>query len=89
MLAANPAAVADYRAGKAPAAGFLVGQVMKATRGQANAALVQVALRERLVDGPHGSPGAARAEGSPGAARAAGSPEAARAPDMDPPEAPP
>ena len=39
-LAANPAAVADYRAGKAQAIGFLVGQVMKATRGQANAAMV-------------------------------------------------
>ena len=48
VLAANPAAVADYRAGKAAAAGFLVGQVMKATRGQANAAMVQAALRERL-----------------------------------------
>ncbi len=47
-LAANPAAVADYRAGKAAAVGFLVGQVMKATRGQANAAMVQTALRERL-----------------------------------------
>ncbi len=47
-LAANPAAVADYRAGKAQAVGFLVGQVMKATRGQANAALVQAAVRERL-----------------------------------------
>ena len=48
VLAANPAAVADYRAGKAQAIGFLVGQVMKATRGQANAALVQAAVRERL-----------------------------------------
>jgi aspartyl-tRNA(Asn)/glutamyl-tRNA(Gln) amidotransferase subunit B len=47
-LAANPAAVADYRAGKAQAVGFLVGQVMKATGGQANAALVQAAVRERL-----------------------------------------
>ncbi len=47
-LVANPAAVADYRAGKAQAVGFLVGQVMKATRGQANAALVQAAVRERL-----------------------------------------
>jgi aspartyl-tRNA(Asn)/glutamyl-tRNA(Gln) amidotransferase subunit B len=47
VLAANPGAVADYRAGK-PTIGFLVGQVMKATRGQANAGLVQVALRERL-----------------------------------------
>jgi aspartyl-tRNA(Asn)/glutamyl-tRNA(Gln) amidotransferase subunit B len=49
VLDANPAAVADVRAGKAQATGFLVGQVMKATRGQANAALVQAALRERLA----------------------------------------
>jgi aspartyl-tRNA(Asn)/glutamyl-tRNA(Gln) amidotransferase subunit B len=48
VLEANPGAVADYRAGKAAAVGFLVGQVMKATRGQANAAMVQAALRERL-----------------------------------------
>jgi aspartyl-tRNA(Asn)/glutamyl-tRNA(Gln) amidotransferase subunit B len=48
VLAANPAAVADYRAGTGAAIGFLVGQVMKATRGQANAAMVQTALRERL-----------------------------------------
>jgi aspartyl-tRNA(Asn)/glutamyl-tRNA(Gln) amidotransferase subunit B len=47
-IAANPQAVADYVAGKAQAVGFLVGQVMKATRGQANAALVQAAVRERL-----------------------------------------
>jgi len=48
VLAANPAAVADYQAGKAQAVGFLVGQVMKATRGQANAALAQAAVREHL-----------------------------------------
>jgi aspartyl-tRNA(Asn)/glutamyl-tRNA(Gln) amidotransferase subunit B len=48
VLAANPAAVADYRAGTVAVVGFLVGQVMKATRGQANAAMVQAALRERL-----------------------------------------
>ncbi|MFP5343994.1 MAG: Asp-tRNA(Asn)/Glu-tRNA(Gln) amidotransferase subunit GatB [Candidatus Limnocylindria bacterium] len=52
VLAANPAAVADVRAGKAQATGFLVGQVMKATRGQANAALVQAALRDRLAAEP-------------------------------------
>ena len=49
VLAANPAAVADYRAGKVEVVGFLVGQVMKATRGQANAALAQAAVRERLT----------------------------------------
>jgi len=48
VLEANPAAVADYRSGKGAAVGFLVGQVMKATRGQANAAMVRAALRERL-----------------------------------------
>jgi aspartyl-tRNA(Asn)/glutamyl-tRNA(Gln) amidotransferase subunit B len=48
VLAANPAAVADYRAGKDQAVGFLVGQVMKATRGHANAALAQTAVRRRL-----------------------------------------
>jgi len=50
-LAANPAAVADLRAGKAQAAGFLVGQVMKASRGQANAGLVRRILDERLAAG--------------------------------------
>jgi aspartyl-tRNA(Asn)/glutamyl-tRNA(Gln) amidotransferase subunit B len=49
-LAANPSAVADYRAGKAQAIGFLVGQVMKATGGQANAAAVKEAVRTRLDD---------------------------------------
>ena len=53
VIAANPAAVDDVRAGKALAIGFLVGQVMKATRGQANAAVAQAALRERL-DRPEG-----------------------------------
>ena len=48
VIAANPAAVADVRAGKAQAIGFLVGQVMKATRGQANATVAQAAIRERL-----------------------------------------
>lgn len=47
-ITANPAAVADYRAGKTQVVGFLVGQVMKATRGQADAALVGDAVRARL-----------------------------------------
>jgi aspartyl-tRNA(Asn)/glutamyl-tRNA(Gln) amidotransferase subunit B len=51
VIAANPAAVADYRAGKGQAVGFLVGQVMKATGGQANAALAAAALREHLDGG--------------------------------------
>ena len=52
VLAANAAAVADYRAGKEQALGFLVGQVMKATRGQANAALVKDTVAARLAGGP-------------------------------------
>jgi aspartyl-tRNA(Asn)/glutamyl-tRNA(Gln) amidotransferase subunit B len=53
VIAANPRAVEDYRAGK-PVLGFFVGQVMKATRGQANAALVQEAVRTRLEGGSTG-----------------------------------
>jgi aspartyl-tRNA(Asn)/glutamyl-tRNA(Gln) amidotransferase subunit B len=47
-LAANPAAVADVRAGKTQALGFLTGQVMKETRGQADAAAVRRMLEQRL-----------------------------------------
>ncbi len=54
VLAANPAAVADVRAGRSQALGFLVGQAMKASRGQANAAVVQAAVRERLGRGGDG-----------------------------------
>ncbi|MGB9886202.1 MAG: Asp-tRNA(Asn)/Glu-tRNA(Gln) amidotransferase subunit GatB [Moorellales bacterium] len=48
VLAENPGPAADFRAGKEKALGFLVGQVMRATRGQANPALVNRLLRERL-----------------------------------------
>ncbi|MEX2547551.1 MAG: Asp-tRNA(Asn)/Glu-tRNA(Gln) amidotransferase subunit GatB [Chloroflexota bacterium] len=48
VLAANPAAVADFRAGKLQAVKFLTGQAMKETRGQANAATLQQLLEERL-----------------------------------------
>jgi aspartyl-tRNA(Asn)/glutamyl-tRNA(Gln) amidotransferase subunit B len=48
IVHANPAAVADYRAGKIQAVKFLTGQAMKETRGQANAATLQQLLEERL-----------------------------------------
>jgi aspartyl-tRNA(Asn)/glutamyl-tRNA(Gln) amidotransferase subunit B len=54
VLAANPAAVADLRAGKAQAAGFLVGQVMRASRGQADAALARRVIDERVAAGEGG-----------------------------------
>jgi len=48
VLAANPKSVSDYQAGKESAIGFLVGQVMKATKGQANPGLVNKILKEKL-----------------------------------------
>ncbi|HTD76385.1 MAG TPA: Asp-tRNA(Asn)/Glu-tRNA(Gln) amidotransferase subunit GatB, partial [Chloroflexota bacterium] len=48
-IAANPAAVADYRAGKASAINFLKGQVMRTTRGKANPAVAEDLLRKRLA----------------------------------------
>jgi aspartyl-tRNA(Asn)/glutamyl-tRNA(Gln) amidotransferase subunit B len=48
VIAANPQSVEDYRAGKDRAIGFLVGQIMKATKGQANPGLVNQLLKERL-----------------------------------------
>jgi len=49
VLAANPQSVEDYRAGKDKAIGFLVGQIMKATKGQANPGLVNQLLKEKLA----------------------------------------
>jgi len=48
VLAANPKQVEQYKGGKTAVLGFLVGQVMKATRGQANPALANRLLREKL-----------------------------------------
>lgn len=48
---ADPAtskAQADFKAGQEKVIGFLVGQVMKASKGQANPALVQKILRQKL-----------------------------------------
>ncbi|MBV8149859.1 MAG: Asp-tRNA(Asn)/Glu-tRNA(Gln) amidotransferase subunit GatB [Candidatus Eremiobacteraeota bacterium] len=44
----HPAVVADYRSGKTNVAGFLVGQVMKASKGKANPTLVNELLRRKL-----------------------------------------
>ncbi|HET7770295.1 MAG TPA: hypothetical protein VFN74_16090, partial [Chloroflexota bacterium] len=41
-------AVADYRGGKPTALGFLVGAVMKETRGKANPGLVNELLKKKL-----------------------------------------
>ena len=47
-IAANPKQVEQYKAGKTGLLGFLVGQVMKASRGQANPAAVNEALKKKL-----------------------------------------
>lgn len=49
VLAANQAVVADFVRGKEKTLGFLVGQVMKATRGKANPAKVNIMLREKML----------------------------------------
>lgn len=48
IIQAHPGVVQDYHSGKEKAFGFFVGQVMKATRGQANPAIVNRLLKERL-----------------------------------------
>ena len=48
MIAANPKQVEQYRAGKKTVAGFFVGQVMKASKGQANPQLVNELLAKKL-----------------------------------------
>ena len=48
IMAAQPDAVAQYRAGKAASFGFLVGQVMKATAGKASPRLVNELLRREI-----------------------------------------
>ena len=47
-LAENPAAVSKYRAGKTGTLGFLVGRVMRATRGRANPQMVNELLKSAL-----------------------------------------
>ena len=48
VLDAHPAAVEQYRAGKGQTFGFLVGQVMKASKGRADAPAVNALLRKKL-----------------------------------------
>lgn len=48
VIANHPKVVEDYRAGKEKALGFLVGQVMKATKGRANPELVNRLFKARL-----------------------------------------
>ena len=49
VLAANPSEVEAYRGGKTKLISFFVGQVMRATRGKANPALVNELLAKKLA----------------------------------------
>jgi aspartyl-tRNA(Asn)/glutamyl-tRNA(Gln) amidotransferase subunit B len=48
VIAANPKQVEQYKGGKVALMGFLVGQMMKASRGQANPAVVSEVLKKKL-----------------------------------------
>jgi aspartyl-tRNA(Asn)/glutamyl-tRNA(Gln) amidotransferase subunit B len=48
LIVANPKQVEQYRAGKKTMLGFFVGQVMKASKGQANPQLVNEVLTKKL-----------------------------------------
>ena len=48
VIAGNPKQVEQYKSGKTAVLGFLVGQVMKASRGQANPAAVNEVLKKKL-----------------------------------------
>ena len=48
VLSNNQQSIEDYKAGKDRALGFLVGQVMKASRGKANPQIVNKLIREKI-----------------------------------------
>jgi aspartyl-tRNA(Asn)/glutamyl-tRNA(Gln) amidotransferase subunit B len=50
-IEANPQAVADFKAGKTQSLKFLLGQVIRATRGRANPKLATQLLKKKLEEG--------------------------------------
>ena len=48
ILEENPQSVADFKAGKDRALGFLVGQAMKATKGKANPQMLNKMFVEKM-----------------------------------------
>ncbi|MFQ6744503.1 MAG: Asp-tRNA(Asn)/Glu-tRNA(Gln) amidotransferase GatCAB subunit B, partial [Alphaproteobacteria bacterium] len=49
VIAANPAQVEQYKSGKVGLLGFFVGNVMRASKGQANPATVNEILQKKLA----------------------------------------
>lgn len=50
ILTQNPSLVEDYRNGKTRAVGFIVGQIMKATKGQANPKMTNQLVTDLLKE---------------------------------------
>lgn len=50
VLAANPKSIEDYKSGKLQAAGFLMGQVMKMSKGQANPKVAKELVDAKLKE---------------------------------------
>jgi len=50
VLAANPKSIEDYKSGKLQAAGFLMGQVMKMSKGQANPKIAKELVDAKLKE---------------------------------------
>ena len=50
VIADNPQSVKDFRNGKQRAAGFLVGQTMKAMKGKADPEVINRLVREQLAE---------------------------------------
>jgi aspartyl-tRNA(Asn)/glutamyl-tRNA(Gln) amidotransferase subunit B len=48
VLKNNPKSVEDYKKGKTAALGFLIGQVMRATKGQIDPVIVNKILKNKL-----------------------------------------
>ena len=48
VFEANPQAISDFKAGKKQAQGFLTGQIMRASKGKANPAMINKLLTEML-----------------------------------------
>ena len=50
VIEANPQSVSDFAEGKKQAAGFLMGQLMKASKGKANPKVVKEILDKKLQE---------------------------------------
>ena len=50
VFEANPQAISDFKAGKKQAQGFLTGQIMRASKGKANPAMINKLLTEMLSE---------------------------------------